>query len=45
MVVPSHSKVYNFVDIENDIACDIYDQNLKRLKSISLTQYGDNMNL
>lgn len=43
MVVPSHSKVYNFVDIENDIACDIYDQNLKRLKSISLTQYGDNI--
>lgn len=43
MVVASHSKVFNFVDNENDIACDIYDSNLKRLKSIPLTQYGENI--
>lgn len=43
MVVASHSKVFSFVDNENNIACDIYDSNLKRLKSIPLTQYGENI--
>ncbi|HIH35301.1 MAG: hypothetical protein U0L02_00805 [Kandleria vitulina] len=43
MVAASHHKVFNFVAVDHDVTCDIYDQNLKLLKSIPLAKYGSNI--